>query len=56
MEKGADFMMQGSINTIVDAYKNEKVVFYQVDIELSHLESNEKVWIGSKKIKKIITN
>ncbi len=55
-ELGADFMMQGTINTIVDAYKKEKVVFYQIDVELSNLETNEKVWIGSKKIKKMVTN
>ncbi|MBC8415777.1 MAG: penicillin-binding protein activator LpoB, partial [Candidatus Cloacimonetes bacterium] len=28
--------------------------FYQVDMELINVETNEKVWIGSKEIKKII--
>lgn len=55
-EKGADFMLQGVINSIVDTIDNKKVVFYQVDLELSDLESNEKVWIGTKKIKKFIKN
>ena len=55
-ELGADFMLQGTINSIVDSYKNEKVTYYQVDLELSNLETNEIVWMGDKKIKKYITN
>ncbi len=53
-ETGADYMLQGSIKTIVDQEGKEQVKFYQVDLELIHLESNEKVWIGNKKIKKHI--
>ncbi|MBI3134146.1 MAG: penicillin-binding protein activator LpoB [Bacteroidetes bacterium] len=56
LEVGADYMMQGSINSIVDAYKREKVVYYQIDLELSNLETNEVVWIGDKKIKKYVKN
>ena len=56
LELGADFMLQGNINSIVDAYRNEKVVLYQVNLELSNLETNEIVWIGEKKIKKYIEN
>jgi len=55
-EIGADFMLQGTINSIVDSYKDEKVVFYQIDLELTHMETNEIVWIGEKKIKKAISN
>ena len=53
-ESGADFMLQGSINTIVDAIKGEQARFYQVDLTLIDLESNRKVWVGQKKIKKTI--
>ena len=53
-ETGADFMLQGSINTIVDAIKGEQARFYQVDLTLINLESNRKVWVGQKKIKKTI--
>jgi uncharacterized protein (TIGR02722 family) len=53
-ETGADYMLQGGIKTITDQEGKEQVKFYQVDMELIHLESNEKVWIGSKKIKKHI--
>jgi penicillin-binding protein activator len=56
LEVGADYMMQGSINSIVDAYKRQKVVYYQVDLELTDLETNEIVWIGEKKIKKFVKN
>jgi penicillin-binding protein activator len=56
LEVGADYMMQGSINSIVDAYKREKVVYYQIDLELTNLQTNEIVWIGDKKIKKYVKN
>ena len=47
-------MLQGTINSIVDQDKKQKVIFYQVDMELTNVETNEKVWIGDKKIKKVI--
>lgn len=53
-ETGADLMLIGTIVTINDQLDDVKVVYYQVDLELINLESNEKVWIGSKKHKKII--
>ncbi len=53
-ELGADFMLQGTINSIVDQDKKQKVIFYQVDMELTNVETNEKVWIGDKKIKKLV--
>lgn len=52
LELGADYMLQGTINSIVDTYKKEKIIYYQINLELSHLETNEIVWIGEKKIKK----
>jgi len=54
MEKGADYILQGTVNSITDANTKEKVVYYQIDLELTDLESNEKVWIGTKKIKKVV--
>lgn len=53
-ETGADYMLQGGIKTIIDQEGKESVKFYQVDLEMIHLETNEKVWIGSKKIKKFV--
>lgn len=56
LETGADFMLQGSINSIVDAHKRKKVTYYQIDLELTNLQTNEKVWIGDSKIKKLQKN
>lgn len=53
-ETGADFMLQGTINSIVDAASGEQARFYQVDLNLIDLASNRKVWVGQKKIKKTI--
>ena len=55
-ELGADFMMFGVITSVQDSYKKEKVVNYKVNLELVDLETNEKVWIGDKEIKKYIRN
>jgi uncharacterized protein (TIGR02722 family) len=53
-ETGADYMLQGGIKTIIDQEGKESVKFYQVDLEMVQLETNEKVWMGSKKIKKYV--
>ena len=55
-ELGADFMLNGDINSIVDTYNREKVTYYQVDLELTDLETSEIVWMGDKKIRKYIKN
>ncbi len=56
LENGADFILQGSINSIVDAYKRKKTVTYQINLELTNIETNEIVWIGDKKISKMVNN
>lgn len=56
LENGADYILQGSINSIVDSHKRQKVVQYQVDLELTNIETNEVVWIGDKKITKYVKN
>jgi len=53
-ETGADFMLKGQINTITDSVKNTTLKYYQVELELIDIENNEKVWIGQKKIKKVV--
>lgn len=53
-ETGADFMLSGDIVSMTDAIEGEKVVYYQTSLELIHIESNKKTWIGDKKIKKYI--
>lgn len=51
-ETGADFILSGTINSIVDRATQDTVIFYQVNLEIISIESNKKVWIGEKKIKK----
>ncbi len=55
-ETGADFMLTGTMNSIVDQYRRDKVIFYQVNLDLSDMETNEKVWIGEKQIRKTVRN
>ncbi len=53
-ELGADYMMRGSIATILDEQDGTKAVFYQIDLEMVDLENNVKAWFGQKKIKKVV--
>ena len=53
-ELGADFMLKGAINTILDTEGKEQVRYYQVDLSLISLADNRKVWVGQKKIKKFV--
>ena len=55
-EIGADFMLKGQINTIIDAEGDEQVRYYQVDLTMISLANNRKVWLGQKKIKKFVEN
>ena len=55
-EIGADFIVQGTINTILDEQGGTRAVYYQVNVELHNVTTNEIVWIGQKEIKKIIEN
>ncbi len=53
-ETGADLMLTGTLNSIVDQEGGEQVIFYQIDLELTDIQSHKKLWIGDKKIKKYI--
>lgn len=55
-ELGADFMIIGNINSVVDESVSGKevAIFYTVNLEMVNVETNQKVWIGNKKIKKFI--
>ena len=53
-EIGADFMLKGELNSIVNKDGGKSVRFYQVSLTLIDLERNKKVWIGEKKIKKFV--
>jgi hypothetical protein len=54
-ELGADFILTGSINTIVDPNGDTQVLFYQVNMTLISLADNRKVWVGQKDIRKLVT-
>ena len=53
-EMGADYIMQGTVSSITDSDGRTKLVFYQTDLSLTNIETNQKVWIGDKKIKKVV--
>ena len=54
-ELGADFILTGTINTIVDPSGDTQVRFYQVNMTLTSLADNRKVWVGQKDIRKLVT-
>ena len=54
-ELGADFMLTGTINTIIDPSGSTQVRFYQVNMTLISLADNRKVWVGQKEIRKLVT-
>jgi len=55
-EIGADYMLTGTMNSIVDQYRRDRIIYYQINLELTDMETNEKVWIGEKQIKKVVRN
>ena len=55
-EIGADYILQGTISSIVDSSGWQDLIFYQVDLQLTSVETTEKVWIGSHRIRKLVTH
>jgi uncharacterized protein (TIGR02722 family) len=53
-ETGADFMLIGNIDQINDSKGGTSAKVYQVNLELVNLETNQKVWLGTKDIKKMV--
>ena len=56
LEKGADYILQGSIHSIIDHHKKNKISYYRVALQLTHLQNNEVVWMKDEEIKKHIKN
>jgi uncharacterized protein (TIGR02722 family) len=55
-ETGADFMLTGSVRTIVDRDGNRSVRTYYVSAELTNIETNERMWMGQDdSITKVVT-
>ena len=55
-ETGADFMLLGTLKTVVDSEDNVMVKTYYVNIELHDIETSEILWSAENtEIKKVIT-
>ncbi len=55
-EIGADFMLTGSVKTIIDRAANQTVRTYIVTAELTNIETNRIIWTEqNSEIKKMIT-
>lgn len=53
-EVGADFMLSGVLNSVVDKANSKALVFYQANMKMINLETNQIVWNGQKQIKKYV--
>lgn len=53
-ELGADYIMMGTIDSIIDESGDTRAVYYTVSLELTDVETIQKVWMGNQEIKKII--
>ena len=53
-EIGADFMLSGVLSSVVDQAGSKAVVFYQVNLKLINIETNQIVWNGQKQINKYV--
>jgi len=51
---GADFMLTGTISSIVDQQGGKAIVYYQVDLTLIDLRNWEKVWVGQAQRKHLV--
>jgi uncharacterized protein (TIGR02722 family) len=55
-ETGADFLLTGTVRTIIDRAGNQTVRTYFVNAEMTNIETNQRMWMGQNSdIKKIIT-
>jgi uncharacterized protein (TIGR02722 family) len=55
-ELGADLMLLGRVGESLDLTLDQQSgsVYYQVNLELIDIESNEKLWIGERQIEKLV--
>lgn len=53
-EVGADYMLSGVLNSVVDKAGSKALVFYQANLKLIDIETNQIVWNGQKQIKKYV--
>ncbi|NLP04802.1 penicillin-binding protein activator LpoB [Candidatus Fermentibacteria bacterium] len=53
-EVGAQYVMMGTLDSIIDEAGDTRAVYYTVSLELIDVETAVKVWMGNLEIKKII--
>jgi hypothetical protein len=53
-EIGADFMLSGAINQIVDQEGGKAAVLYQTNLKMLDMKTHKIVWNGQKKIRKFV--
>ncbi len=51
---GADFVMLGTVSSVVDQADKKAIVYYKVDLSMTDLRNWEKVWIGSAERKHLV--
>jgi len=55
-ETGADFLLTGTVRTIIDKADNKTVRTYFVNAEMTDIETNQRMWMDQNSdIKKVIT-
>lgn len=54
-EQGADFLLTGTIETIIDREGGRQVKYYQIDLKIVNNQSGILAWTGQHKISKYIT-
>jgi len=53
-EQGADFLINGKINSVPEIIKRKKQIHYHVKLELINIETKQLLWIGEKTVTKQI--
>ncbi|MDR0640008.1 MAG: penicillin-binding protein activator LpoB [Spirochaetaceae bacterium] len=55
-ETGADFLLTGSVKTVIDKAGNQEVRTYWVYAEMTNISTNARMWMGeNSEIKKVVT-
>lgn len=53
-ETGADFLIIGTINVQDDQADGKRQKFYSTDLKMTDIKTQQQVWLGNKKISKLI--
>lgn len=53
-ELGADYIMMGTLDSIIDESGDTRAVYYTISLDLTDVETIRKAWMGNLEIKKIV--